>query len=174
MPNDDLRRHAMTRLDIAIDLIRQTREYTHRMLETIDPASWFLVPPGCATHVAWQVGHLGTAQYYLCLMRIRGEQAEDKQLIPDSFVKRFGRESVPDPNPAANPTATEIRDVLHRQSMLELPELSDAALDEAPVARPHPLFNTRLGSLLWCPRHEMSHVGQIGLLRRLMGQSPMW
>jgi hypothetical protein len=167
----------VTRLDIALDLIRQTREYTHRMLETLDPASWFSMPPGCATHVAWQVGHLAMAQYFLCLLRIRGERPEDKQLISDPFVKRFGRESVPDPIPAANPTPVEIREVfdrVHRQALLELPELSDAALDEAPVARTHPLFNTKLGSLLWCPRHEMSHVGQIGLLRRMMGQSPMW
>ena len=166
----------MTRLDIALDMIRQTREYTLRMLQTIDTAKWLWQPNEGVTHVAWQVAHLAMAEYFLCLVRIRGERPEDKDLIPLSFSKQYGRESVPDPDPSNNLEPAQIREVfdrVHQQAMRELPSLSDATLDEATL-RPHPLFNTKLGALLWCPRHEMSHVGQIGLLRRLMGQSPMW
>jgi hypothetical protein len=166
----------MSRLGIAIGMIRQTRDYTVRMLDTIDPGNWFIQPRDGVTHVAWQVGHLAMAEYALCLFRIRGSRTEDETLISQSFAKRFGRESVPDPDPAANPSVQEIRDVfdrVHSQVLLELPALTDSMLDE-PTTRPHPLFNTKFGSLLWCPRHEMSHAGQIGLLRRMMGQSPMW
>ncbi len=33
---------------------------------------------------------------------------------------------------------------------------------------------TKLRALLWCAHHEMLHAGQIGLLRRHLGYSPMW
>jgi uncharacterized damage-inducible protein DinB len=166
----------MTRLDIALDLIRQTREYTHRMLETISPSDWFWQPKEGVTHVAWQVGHLAIAQYFLCLVRVRGQRPEDEQLIAQSFSKLFERQSAPNADAAKYPAPAVIREVfdrVHQQVLDELPALTDSDLDE-PTLRPHPLFNTKLGALLWCPRHEMSHVGQIGLLRRLMGQAPMW
>jgi uncharacterized damage-inducible protein DinB len=166
----------MTRLDIALDLIRQTRDYTVRMLETIDPADWFRQPHEGVTHVAWQVGHLAMAEHALCLVRTRGPRPDDEQLIPASFLKQFGRESAPDPDPTKYPSTSEIRDIfdrVHRQVLSDLAGLSDTALDESTL-KPHPLFTTKLGALLWCPRHEMSHVGQIGLLRRLMGHAPLW
>lgn len=166
----------MTRLDIALDLIRQTRDYTTHMLETIPVSDWFRQPKEGVTHIAWQVGHLAMAEYALCLVRTRGQRPEDESLIPAAFVKQFGRESQPDPDAAKNPSPAEIRTVfdrVHEQILRELPALSDSALDE-PTVKPHPLFNTKLGALLWCPRHEMSHVGQIGLLRRFLGHAPLW
>ncbi len=166
----------MRRLDIAIDLIRQTRDYTSCMLKTIPVSDWFRQPKEGVTHVAWQVGHLAMAEYSLCLVRTRGQRPEDESLIPVAFLKQFGRESIPEPEAAKYPSPTEIRTVfdrVHEQVLRELPTLTEASLDE-PTVKPHPLFNTKLGALLWCPRHEMSHVGQIGLLRRLLGQKPMW
>ena len=32
---------------------------------------------------------------------------------------------------------------------------------------------TKLGALFFCSVHEMMHAGQIGLLRRLLGKSPL-
>ena len=37
-----------------------------------------------------------------------------------------------------------------------------------------PFATTKLKALLWCAQHEMSHAGQIGLLRRHLGFPPMW
>jgi hypothetical protein len=28
--------------------------------------------------------------------------------------------------------------------------------------------------LRWCGHHEMTHAGQIGLIRRMLGLSPVW
>jgi hypothetical protein len=55
----------------------------------------------------------------------------------------------------------------------ELQSLDPAMLDE-PCERVHRIANTRLRSIQWCSQHELIHAGQIGLLRRLLGQEPQW
>ena len=165
----------MTRLEFAIEQIRQARQYTCRLIETVDHADWFRIPPAGVTHVAWQVGHLAMAHYVLCLERIRGTRPEDGNLIPEDLRARFGRGSVPDADPAKNPTPEEVRaifDRVYRQTLEELPDLSDQELDRPPH-RPHPQFSTKYGALTWAARHEMLHAGQIGLLRRQLGASPI-
>ena len=87
----------------------------------------------------------------------------------------FGKGSTPQADTGIYPDAAEIRalfDRVHRQAIDELSRLSDAVLDE-PVENPHPMFSTKLGALLFCAPHEMLHAGQIGLLRRLMGNEPL-
>jgi len=166
----------MSPLDLAIEQIRKARSHTLRLLETIEPVQWFRQPKEGITHVAWQVGHLAMAQYRLCLERIRGPRDEDAALISEGFLTQFGRDSVPDPDPTHNPSPEEIRlalDRVYAQVMQELPKISESDLSCKPL-KPHPLFDTKLGALLWCGHHEMAHAGQIGLLRRLLGHSPLW
>jgi len=166
----------MTRLDLALGQIRLARRYTVRLLETIDLAEWFRQPQEGVSHIAWQVGHLAMAQYRLALERIRGRQLADEELISDCFLIQFGRESVPDAAPVHNPSPASIRavfDRVHDQVCRELVGLAEEVLDTPPL-KPHPLFDTKLGALLWCAQHEMLHAGQIGLLRRLLGHPPLW
>ncbi|HEX4131488.1 MAG TPA: DinB family protein [Pirellulales bacterium] len=163
-------------VQVAVGEIKAAREYTLRLLETIDPGSWFRRPDEVVTHVAWQAGHLAMAQYRLGLERIRGHRPEDDELISPEFLAHYGKSSAPEPDPAKNPQPDEIMLVLSRvyfQTLREAPELPDDQWHTAAL-KPHPLFTTKLGSLLWCARHEMLHAGQIGLLRRLHGHEPLW
>ena len=166
----------MNRVELAVEQIAFARDYTVRLLEHIDPGDWFQRPPGGVTHIAWQVGHLAVAEYFLALVRIRGERPEDESLIPKAFQQPFERQSVPAFDPAKYPGAAEIRAVLdrvHSQTLRELRGLDDGELDQ-PVPKPHPVAKTKWWSLLWCAHHEMVHAGQIGLLRRQLGHSPLW
>lgn len=165
----------MTRLERALEQIRLARKYTCWLVDAVDPADWFRIPPAGVSHVGWQVGHLTMGQYVLCLERIRGGRAEDENLISKDFRARFGRGSVPQSDPAKYPSPEEIRavfDRMHEQVLKELPHLSDQELDEPPLA-PHPQFTTKHGALTWAARHEMLHAGQIGLLRRQLGATPL-
>ena len=63
-------------------------------------------------------------------------------------------------------------DAIHRQVLEEISVLDDAVFNEATDS--HSRFSTKGGSLTWCAEHEMMHAGQIGLLRRLLGQPPLW
>ena len=102
----------MTMAELAVAQIVSARQYLEALLADIDDDLWFSMPAGCATHVAWQVGHLAMAEYGLCLFRQRGREPADLELMPGSFRKQFQRGSQPDPDPAANPAPAEIREVL--------------------------------------------------------------
>lgn len=166
----------MDRLQAAIEQIQRVRGYTARLIDHTDPDQWFWQPAGGVTHLAWQVGHLAMAQYRLLLERLRGVRPGDDDLIPPEYFTLFGKDSTPDPDPERSPSPKEIRSVFDRvyaQALIELPGVVDADLDQAPL-RPHPLFNTKYESLIWSANHELIHAGQIGLLRRLQGQAPLW
>lgn len=165
----------MNRRDFALQEILAARAYTNDLLGSIRDDDWFRQPTDFATHVAWNVGHLTTAQYNLALKRIRGEQPGDEEILPRSFVTLFGKGSAPD-KPDAYPSVDEIRavfDRVQRQVFAELEHLPDAVLDEASLPA-HKCFDNKLGALLWCSRHEMVHAGHIGLLRRLLSYPAIW
>jgi DinB superfamily len=164
----------MSRLQLAIDQIVFARNYTIELLEQTKTEDWFRQPPGGVSHVGWQVGHLAFAEYRLALWRIRGQQPQDEALFSPEFMRLFGPNSVPEAESAYPPS--ELRatlDRVHEQALRELQGLDEAELDQ-PVPHPHPFAKTKLQALLWCAHHEMLHAGQIGLLRRHLGYSPMW
>jgi uncharacterized damage-inducible protein DinB len=166
----------MSRLQLALEQIVFARNYTLRMLDKTEAVDWFRQPPGGVTHIAWQVGHLAVAEYWLALVRLRGQQPEDEALIADEFQQPFERGSAPDSDPARYPSQAEIRTVfdrVHEQTLRELEGFNDSELDQ-PILKPHDLVKTKLWSLLWCAQHEAVHAGQIGLLRRQLGYAPLW
>ena len=165
----------MTRLNSALDQIRAARKYTTELLNHLDSGDWFRQPTEGVTHIGWQVGHLAVANYHLALVRIRGKQPQDNKTIPENYFALFGKGSTPEPNAASYPTPDEIRKVydrVHDTIVEELSSLADETLDDS-VETPHPMFDTKLGALVWCAQHEFLHAGQIGMLRRLFGNAPL-
>lgn len=166
----------MSRLQSAIDQIIFARNYTLRLLDETPADIWFQPPPGGVSHIAWQVGHLAYAQYRLALWRIRGARPTDDELISQEFVRLFGPKSSPSVDKAVYPSPEGIRSVfdgVHALAVTESSKLTEAELDDA-VAHPHPFATTKLRALQWCASHELVHAGQIGLLRRQLGCSPLW
>ena len=162
----------MSRIDEVLGRIESVREYTVGLIDAVPGADWFRQPTEGVTHVAWQVGHLAMAQYRLALGRVRGVQPGDDGLIGARVLALYGKDSVPDPDPAANASIEEIRrayDSVHVRVLEEIGALPESVLDE-PSLQPHPVFDTKGGALEWSARHEMLHAGQIGLLRRLFGE----
>jgi hypothetical protein len=159
------------RLDVACDRLNFARRYTRQFLTELTDDQWFWTPPGLVTHIAWQVAHVASSQYSLCLLRVRGRQAEDEAVIPQTFFEGFRIGSTPKAGAENNPPLSEIQrvfDAVHHRVLEELAGLSDQDLD-VPVEHPHPAFSTKLGAVEYCPLHEMVHAGQIALLRRQMG-----
>jgi len=164
----------MSRLSEALEQLDFARRYTLERVDTVPLEDWFTIPAGGVSHVAWQVGHLAATEYRLCLERLRPRTAADEDLIPDAMLTQFARTSQPDA--VTGFAAEQIRDAfdaVHAQVMKELPTYPDADLDRPPL-KPHPLFNTRIAGLRYTPLHEMIHCGQIGMLRRMLGQKPLW
>src|SRR3954471_4746442 len=101
-------------ISLAIQQIEFARSYSLGIINEIDEADWFTMPPGCSTHVAWQVGHLAMAEYGLCLFRQRGRAEVDSSLMTSPFRKAFSRGSIPEADPAKNPSPAEIRGVFDK------------------------------------------------------------
>jgi hypothetical protein len=106
---------------------------------------------------------------------VRGRQPSDLELIPGKFRKAYSRGSTPSSDPTDQLTATEFLgrlERIHELAMNELQELDPAVLLE-PVDMPYAAFPIKLGAILFCPLHEHIHAGQIGMLRRALGLSPI-
>lgn len=160
---------------LALAQIQSARDYLSTLLADVEDELWFVMPPGAATHIGWQVGHLAMAEYGLCLFRQRGRTEGDLELMPSTFRKQFSRGSKPNPDAAANPTPAQLRAVLervHQQVLAEAPTFTAEQLNE-PTEMPYAAYPTKLGAMLFCAHHEMIHAGQIGLIRRLLGKPPV-
>ncbi|MCA9204744.1 MAG: DinB family protein [Planctomycetales bacterium] len=162
-------------LEIARRQIVFARDYTLTLLEDVADDEWFVIPSGMHTNFAWQVGHLAMAEYGLCLFRVRGRQSVDMELMSSAFRKKYSRGSTPDSDPGNNPSPTELRstfDAVHRQSLEEMATYREENLQE-PIDMPYAVFPNKLGALYFCASHELLHAGQIGMLRRAFGKSPV-
>ena len=159
----------------AMGQIQFARQYILELLDATPQELWFQIPEGHRTHIAWQVGHLAVSQYGLLMFRIRGRQSEDLKLIPGKFRKAYGRESTPSTEPDGQPTAaqllTRMSDV-YQCAMSELDAIDPSLLNES-IERPYAAYPTKLGAILFCPIHEMLHAGQIGVIRRGLGLTPL-
>ena len=165
-----------SRIQAALANATKVRSMFKSYVEDLTPEQWYWQPEPGMNHVAWQVGHIAVSQHALCLKRVRGDSPDDAQALPEDFYKRFGRGSEPVPGADQNPgpdTLVGALDSVFQMVERELSQKSDAELDQ-PMSKPHPMFDTVLGGVEFSPQHEMLHVGQVILLRRLMGIEPKW
>ena len=160
--------------------LERTRVLTLQLIDRIPHDTWFEMPMGIQ-HVAWNVGHIATAEYFLGLVFTRGQRDEDSHFIPGNYGELFGYNSVISPDPEVYPTPPEMMDTLdavHRQVLTEVRGMPGTSMDE-PCLFPegefdhHPIFERKGGSLEWIAYHEHVHMGIIGLLRRQLGAAPI-
>ena len=166
---------ATTMLESAIGQIKFARQYCLELLDHTPNELWFDMPAGLPTHIAWQVGHLTVSQYGLLMFRIRGRSPDDLELIPSRFRKAYSRSSKPSSDTSRQPSAIELRErmgLVYERSLTELEKVTSETLLE-PVDMPYAAYPNKLGAILFCPIHEHTHIGQIGLLRRALGLEPV-
>lgn len=162
------------RLEMAVANLEQVRNYTHDLLGHVDDADWFRSAGDHVTHVGWQVGHLAICEYALVMKRVCGEQAGDAELLPTDFPALFGKGSTPVMDASVYPSPQELRAALeqvHAAALATVQTLDPETLDEPTVGPHHPMFTTKWGALQWAVQHEFLHAGQIGLLRRQLGNA---
>jgi len=160
--------------------LERTRVLSQQMIARVPHEEWFEMPMGI-THVAWNVGHMAVAEYFLGLVFIRGIREGDAAIIPESYSDLFGYGSTVSGDASIYPTPGEILDVMarvHGQLLEETRAMPVEAFDE-PCIFPggefdhHPIFKLKGGALEWLAFHEHVHIGSIGLLRRELGAPPI-
>lgn len=162
----------MNRLTTARRNLEFARNYTLRLLEQTPREQWLQVPTAGVSHIGWQVGHLAMAEYRLTLARVRPRTAQDADLISDQFLAEFGRDSVPSSTTDVDVVWQMFHNV-HTQALAELATWNEEDL-LTPLLTPHSIAKTKIEAIEWCVHHELLHAGQIGLLRRQLGQPPIW
>ena len=162
----------MSLIRLILEDLEQARRYTSDMVDHVSDDMWFRQPAVGINHIAWQVGHITIAEYGLCLKRVRGVLPGDHELCPiEDYARLFGKGSLPSSNPADYPAPSEILAAfaaIHDKVMEETSQLDPAVLEES-AGVTHPMYSTKGDALRFSPKHELLHVGQIGLLRRLFG-----
>ena len=160
--------------------LERTRVLTLGMIERVPQEKWFEMPMG-VQHVAWNVGHLATAEYFLGMVFVRGARESDAGIIRGDYAELFGYNSVPTSDPDRYPSPTELLetlDAVHGQLLGEVRAMPDEEW-EAPCLflegefDHHPIFDRKGGALEWIAYHEHIHIGTIGLLRRELGGDPI-
>ena len=162
-------------LTLPLQQIRSAREYTLSLIDDLQPDEWYRMPAPPISHIAWQVGHIAMAQFRLCLERLRNLQPGDWDLIPKDFLRTFAKGTAPKSEVSNYPQPEEIKAIfyrVHEAVLKEVPEYEGSDLN-TPLRNPHPIFTTKKEALLFSAQHEMLHAGQIGMLRRLQGKSPV-
>ena len=162
-------------LELARQQIRWSRDYTNQLIDGVPDQHWFETPLSYPTHIAWQVGHLAMAEYGLTMLRIRGREPDDEQLIPKDFLRLFKKSSVPSTTAGDYPPVSEIQSIfhaVHEASLVAMTTYQPAELEES-LPAPTAVYPNKLGSLFMCSAHEMLHAGQIGMLRRALGHEPL-
>ena len=160
--------------------LERTRVLSLRMIERVPHEQWFEMPTN-VTHVAWHVGHMAIAEYFLGLLLVRGGQDSDEALIPGEYRDLFGYGSQVSAGSSGYPSPSDLLLVLervHEQVLTETRAMPDDVLDEAVVFNDpefdhHPIFDLKGGALEWLSFHEHIHIGSIGLLRRELGAAPV-
>ena len=109
----------MSRIQQFLDALAFARGYTVELLTAIPEADWFVMPPGCPSHVAWQVGHLAFAEARLIVERVGGRTEIGGGVLPVGYFELFGRNSVPEPDRAKHPSPAELRRALSEDEYLE-------------------------------------------------------
>jgi hypothetical protein len=166
----------MTTLLTAIGQITAAHEFSDRLLAEVPNDLWFRMPHEGVTHVAWQAGHMAIAKFRLGVEFLRERRPEDDTWHPLAWVKLFGRGSTPQADAGLYPTIDEIRAAKQRvyeHLIAELQMLDPSTLDE-PALVEHRFVRTKGDALFWCARHEMTHAGQVALLKRLLGMPAAW
>ena len=162
---------ALMMLRAALAQIDFARRYTRELLGATPTELWFTRIDAVPTFVAWQVGHLAVSQYGLLMFRIHGRRDADLDLIPSKFRKAFGRGSDPASSSVSQFGADDLLqrlDEVHARSIRGLEGIDPRVLLE-PVEMPYAAYPVKLGAILFCPLHEQTHAGQIGLMRRVLG-----
>lgn len=141
-------------------------------LGDLDDADFFKRPHSGCNHIAWQLGHLISAEVRMIDLLKPGAAPE----LPEGFADKHSKETCGEDAPAAFHAKDEylaLYDTVRAASSEAITSFSEADLD---ATNPHPDENFRqmfptVGSMwVLAATHPMMHVGQFVPVRRKAGK----
>jgi hypothetical protein len=152
--------------------LTMSRDLSDKYLASFEtPEQWTHQVSEGTNHALWFAGHIAVADNYFISLT-----APDQAIDLASYNEQFGKGSRPSPNAADYPPPAEILEVL-RERRAVLREVLNAQSEEdldKPAPEGAPPFLADVGAIFqmagW---HEALHAGQLSLVRRSLGNSPL-
>jgi hypothetical protein len=157
-------------IDALLMIYAKNLEYAVALVEGVPADKASHQPAPGMNHPAWIIGHLALVSKRVTAGFILQLDAP----YPDDWQDRYGRDSTPDPDPAANDSLDDLITALRDGHALVEAHLrsTDAELLMQPT--PHERFVQRfplVGQALTYTMigHECMHLGQLSAWRRVVG-----
>ena len=157
----------------AKDAIRSTSEFSSGVLksylEDLDDADLMKRPVAGCNHLAWQLGHLISAECHL-LNQIQPGAAAD---LPEGFAAKHSKETTGVDDPAKFCTKQEYLDLMDKvqaSTFAALEKIDESQLDQPSPEDLHNMFPTVGTVFILIATHQMMHAGQFVPVRRALGK----
>jgi uncharacterized damage-inducible protein DinB len=152
--------------------LEASRKLFHRYLDDLKPEHFSHQPAAGLNSAAWIVGHLAGTDRRILSLRLG---VTDLPVVPAGFEERFL------PTRAAAGVQAELGDPAelvalfdaHRDRLIAVVRtLTPGELNE-PLPTPHPLFATKGEAASFMAVHTAMHLGQVTVIRRVLGYPPV-
>jgi uncharacterized damage-inducible protein DinB len=158
----------------AKDAIKHALTSTLKMLEwylsDLSDADLLVRPVPKANHIAWQLGHLISAEHHLLVGQLPGVTYPE---LPAGFDQRYSKETAADDSPKNFATKAEYLSLLtnfRNATVAAVSKLSDADLDKPVTGNMAKHAPTLTELLLLTANHTTMHSGQFTVVRRKLGK----
>lgn len=142
-------------------------------LADLDDEHLLMRPHPEANHIAWQLGHLISAEHRLNNMVC----PDSMPALPDGFEEKHGKETAASDDPAAFCTKAEYLAAMEEQrngTLALLDRLSDEELSQ-PSPEQLQMLGPTVGAVIAAQSaHWMMHAGQWVIVRRELGKPAMF
>jgi hypothetical protein len=159
----------MTAKDVIKSVYSSNFNVLSQYISDLTDAELLMRPVPGANHIAWQLGHLISAEISLLSAIPGGSKLE----LPSGFAERHGKDMAAVEPPKNFLTKAEYLSIFKKvreQTFAKLDALPEADLDKKNTG-PLQQFCPTIGSLfLLVANHQMMHAGQFAVLRRKLGK----
>src|SRR4051794_27379721 len=157
----------------ARDAIRTTMSTADFMMESyltdLTPEEILVRPAPGANHVAWQLGHLISAERRLVEVAAPGSMPT----LPDGFAERHTKDTAARENPAdflSKDEYLKLAKTVRAATLKALDSFSEADLDKPVSGRVPPFVKSAGDCFVTAGGHWILHAGQWVVLRRFLGR----
>ena len=164
----------MNRIELLVRQMQDAYGWTDKVINSIPSDQWDKIPDVVESSVSWQAGHLIVSLYFHSVMVITGHQMDLLQKLP---MREYGNlfTSGHPRNAVGKADAEQLRNHLTMMQKRSLEIIG--ALQEDDLASPlkaveisHPIAKNKFEALDWNIKHTMWHCGQLGILKRVLGE----
>jgi hypothetical protein len=143
--------------------------FVESYLTDITPEEMLKRPAPGANHVAWQLGHLISAETRL----VEAAKPGSMPSLPEGFAERHSKDTAASDNPKdflSKDEYLKLAKTVRVGTLRALDSLSEADLDKPPGGRVPPFVKRAGDCLVVAAGHWVLHAGQWVVLRRELGR----